>query len=61
MGFYCSHVLQAAFHMTRLIVRLMMPIIHIRKCLNEPRQEKTCLRGSDKVRHKPGCIATEDG
>ena len=61
MGFCCSHVLQAAFHMTRLIVRPMMPIIHIRKCLNELRHEKTCLRGTDKVRYKPGFTATEDG
>ena len=27
----------------------------------EPRCEKTGLRGFDKVRHKPGCTATEDG
>ena len=28
---------------------------------NEPRRKKTCLRGSDQVRHKQGCTATEDG
>ena len=29
--------------------------------LYEPRCEKTCLRVSDQVRHKPVCTATEDG
>ena len=28
---------------------------------NEPRCEKTGLRGFRQVRHKPGCTATEDG
>ena len=28
---------------------------------NEPRCEKTGLRVSDQVQHKPGCTATEDG
>ena len=28
---------------------------------NQPCREKTCLRVSDQVRHKPGCAATEDG
>ena len=28
--------------------------------INEPRCEKTGLRVSDQVRHKPGCTATED-
>ena len=27
--------------------------------LNGPRRDKTCLRGSDKVRFKPACSATE--
>ena len=27
----------------------------------EPRHEKTNVLVSDKVRHKPGCTATEDG
>ena len=31
------------------------------RTLNEPRCEKTGLRVSDQVRHKPGCAATEDG
>ena len=29
--------------------------------LYEPRSEKTGLRGSDQVPHKPGCTATKDG
>ena len=29
--------------------------------LNEPRCEKTGLRVSDQVQHKPGCTTTEDG
>ena len=28
---------------------------------SEPRSEKTGLRGSDQVRHKPDCEVTEDG
>ena len=27
----------------------------------EPRCEKTCLRVSDQVPHKPGCTTTQDG
>ena len=29
--------------------------------LNEPQREQTNVLVSDLVRHKPGCIATEDG
>ena len=29
--------------------------------VNEPRHEKTSILVSDRVRHKPGCTATEDG
>ena len=28
--------------------------------INEPRHEKTNVLGSDLIRHKPGCTATED-
>ena len=27
----------------------------------EPRHDKTCIRGSDYARHKPGCTTTEHG
>ena len=35
--------------------------IHDAHCTSEPRCDKTGLRDSDQVRHKPGCTATEDG
>ena len=33
---------------------------HLSVAIYEPRHEKTCLRVSDQVRHKPGCAITED-
>ena len=30
------------------------------RCIFEQRHEKTNVLGSDLVRHKPGCTATED-
>ena len=35
-------------------------LIRVKNYLNEPRCEKTGLRVSDQVRHKPGCTVTED-
>ena len=39
-----------------------MPTYYDKKpVINEKRHEKTNVLVSDLVRHKPGCIATEDG
>ena len=35
--------------------------LNVVKVINEPHCVKTCLWGSNQARHKPGCIATEDG
>ena len=48
---FFSHIEKVDFLMTQLI----------QKPTYEPRHEKTKVLVYDLVRHKPGCIATEDG
>ena len=46
---------------TLLESKYMYYIMLTCQCKYEPRCKKTGLQGFDQVRHKPGCIATEDG
>ena len=56
--FYCGTSL--VFHFN-VILQIGRPMTHRVKNKIEPCQEKTNVLVSDLVRHKPGCISTEDG